>query len=120
MSFVNKFRSFVTNQGDSDSDTSNDGSIEVDDFDYSTINNCPYCHSSLQGYDCVTCNVEFVLEDDKLVERLLSQQGPRAAARRCIACDTPMTGGVLTAAWEAGGNEDAYVTCPSCGYENTF
>ncbi|NKS55590.1 hypothetical protein GS500_23445 [Rhodococcus hoagii] len=91
-----------------------------DDFDYSTIDNCPYCHAPLQGMDCVSCKVEFVLEDDKLVERLLSQRGPRAESR-CTRCDRPMKrGGVYTAPWEDGDNADAYVTCPSCGYQNDF
>lgn len=93
---------------------------EDDDFDYSSIDNCPYCHASLQGWGCVSCDVEFVLEDDKLVERGLSQRGPQAE-RRCVGCDTPMNGRAeFTAAWEDGDNADAYITCPSCGYQNAF
>lgn len=41
--------------------------------------------------------------------------------RRCIGCDTPMSStSVLTAAWEDGDNEGAYVTCSSCGCQNPF
>ena len=58
----------------------------------SDLDHCPYCGRSLQGFGCVYCNVEFVMEDDKLVERGLSQRGERAE-RRCTACDQPMSGG---------------------------
>lgn len=81
--------------------------------------NCPYCKGELQGWGCISCGVEFVLEDDKLVERLLSRQGP-PAERRCTSCDTPMKRGEFTAAWQDGDNADAYITCPSCGYQNAF
>jgi DNA-directed RNA polymerase subunit RPC12/RpoP len=122
MSFVNKFMPFGGKQGRSDghSDVPDDNSTEGEDNSNSTIDDCPYCHASLQGWWCVSCDVEFALEDDKLVERLLSARGPRAA-RRCMSCDTPMErGGQFTAAWEDGDNADAYITCPGCGYQNAF
>lgn len=88
--------------------------------DYSTIDNCPYCLDSLQGWRCVSCDVEFVLEDGKLVERLLSVRGPRVE-RRCTSCDAPMKrGSEFTAAWEDGDNADAYITCQGCGFQNLF
>lgn len=119
MSFVGKFRSFVGISGGSGSDSSDDTSVEFVDFD-STIENCPYCQTSLQGWNCRSCDVEFVLEDDKLVERLLSRRGHRRE-RRCVGCDTPMDGRAqFTAAWENGDNADAYISCPSCGYQNSF
>lgn len=85
----------------------------------SELDHCPYCGDSLTGFGCVSCNIEFVYEDGKLIERRLSSRGERAE-RRCISCDTPMKGGgEFTAAWEDGDNADAYVRCPSCGYENS-
>lgn len=85
-----------------------------------SLDNCPYCRGKLGGFFCLSCDVEFVMEDGKLVERGLSRRGSRNE-RRCVSCDTPMKwGGVFTAAWEDGDNEDAYVTCPSCGCENIF
>ncbi|MEH0353504.1 MULTISPECIES: hypothetical protein [Rhodococcus] len=119
MSFVNKFRSFVNTSGGSDSDAPSDSSSEGEDFDYSSIDNCPYCRTALQGWGCVSCDVEFALEGDRLVERLLSEQGPQTE-RRCTGCDTPLKSGYFTAAWEDGDNADAYITCPSCGYQNIF
>ncbi|MGB6124844.1 MAG: hypothetical protein WBG47_05790 [Gordonia sp. (in: high G+C Gram-positive bacteria)] len=93
---------------------------EGDDFDYSSIDQCPYCHDSLQGWECVSCDVEFVLEEDRLVEVLLSRRNPRAE-RRCTGCDTPMSRKAqFTSAWEEGDNSDSYITCPSCGYQNIF
>jgi hypothetical protein len=83
-----------------------------------SLDNCPYCGETLTGFGCLSCDVELVMEDGKLVELGLSRRGSRPE-RRCISCDTPMKhGGEFTAAWEDGDNEDAYVTCPSCGYEN--
>jgi len=85
-----------------------------------SLDNCPYCGGTLIGFGCVSCDVEFVMQDDKLVEIGLSRGGSRNE-RRCVSCDTPMKhGGEFTAAWEDGDNEYAYVTCPSCGYENTL
>lgn len=82
------------------------------------LDHCPYCGSSLTGFGCTSCNVEFVYEGGKLIERGLSSWGERADSR-CISCDTPMKGGgLVTAAWEDGDNADAYVTCPSCGHQN--
>lgn len=31
-----------------------------------------------------------------------------------------MKSGYFTAAWEDRDNADAYITCPSCGYQNIF
>lgn len=85
-----------------------------------SLDNCPYCGKSLSGFGCLSCDVEFVMEDGKLVERGLSRRGSRPE-RRCGSCDTPMKhGGEFTAAWEDGDNENAYVTCPSCGCKNPF
>ncbi|WP_032373156.1 hypothetical protein [Rhodococcoides fascians] len=116
MSFVNKLLGIRGKSGGSGSDEPGSSDV-VDDFDYSTINNCPYCHQGLQGMGCVSCDVEFVLEDSRLVERGPSQR----AQRRCTWCDTPMTGGTeFTAAWEDGDNANAYVTCSSCKSQNDF
>lgn len=84
------------------------------------LDHCPYCSSALQGYGCTSCDVEFVLEDGKLVERMLSIQGPRQE-RTCASCSSPMSGGgEFTHAWEDGDNANPYVTCPSCGHQNPF
>ncbi|QVT79703.1 hypothetical protein ENKNEFLB_02093 [Nocardioides aquaticus] len=37
---------------------------------------------------------------------------------QCIDCQQDLRGSVLTAAWEDGNNESAYVTCRHCGAEN--
>lgn len=85
-----------------------------------SLDNCPYCGGRLIGFGCLSCDVEFVMQDGKLVERALSRRGGRRE-RRCISCDTAMKhGGEFVAAWQDGDNEDAYVRCPSCGYENIF
>lgn len=85
VSFVNKLFGYGSYRGDSGSN----GSSEVaDDFDYATIDNCPYCHQGLQGWGCVSCNVEFVLEDNtRLVER-----APEVKPR-CVRCGGTMPGG---------------------------
>jgi DNA-directed RNA polymerase subunit RPC12/RpoP len=84
------------------------------------LDHCPYCGKLLTGFGCLSCNVEFVYEDERLVERGLSSLGARTE-QRCNGCDTPMNGGgEITAAWEEGDNADSYVKCPSCGYENTL
>jgi len=45
----------------------------------------------------------------------------RPAERRCIGCDWPLKPeSEFTPAWADGDNPDAYITCSSCGYENTF
>lgn len=122
MSFVNKIMSLVSKSGsDGRSDVPDDsGDAGADDFDYSTIDNCPRCGDPLQGWGCVSCRVEYVLEDDKLVERDLSGRG-RESERRCVGCDTPMSrSSALTAPWEDGDNADGYIICSSCGYQNTF
>jgi DNA-directed RNA polymerase subunit RPC12/RpoP/ribosomal protein L37AE/L43A len=81
---------------------------------------CPHCGASLAGFGCLSCDVEFVYEGGRLVERGLSSRGERPE-RRCVSCDTPMKhGGEFTAAWEDGDNANAYVTCPSCGYQDPF
>ncbi len=86
----------------------------------SDLDHCPYCGDSLTGFGCTSCNVEFVYEDGKMIERGLSRRGERPE-RRCTSCDAPMKGGgEFTAAWEDGDNADAYITCPSCGYQNPF
>lgn len=118
MSFVNKLFGIRGTPGGSHGVTSDE--TANDDFDYDTINNCPYCHQGLQGWGCVSCNVEFVLEDNtRLVERGLSQQGA-GPERQCERCDRAMTGGEFTAAWENGNNPDAYITCPHCRHRNVF
>lgn len=114
MSFVNKLLGI---RGSSGGSGSAESSETADEFDYSTIDNCPYCHRSLCGYGCVYCNVEFVLEDSRLFERASSS---RHGARQCARCDKSMAGGEFTAAWENGNNADAYITCPNCGYRETF
>jgi DNA-directed RNA polymerase subunit RPC12/RpoP len=84
------------------------------------LDHCPYCRSELQGFGCVSCNVEFVMEDGQLVERGLSSRGSREE-RRCTACDRTMQhGGEFVAAWEEGDNADSYVRCPHCGFHNDF
>ena len=37
----------------------------------------------------------------------------------CENCGMPLEGGDLTLPWEDGGNPNAYVRCPHCGYRNT-
>jgi predicted RNA-binding Zn-ribbon protein involved in translation (DUF1610 family) len=88
----------------------------------SDLDHCPYCGTALTGFECWSCKVEFVYEDDNLVERELSSRGERPdPERRCTSCDWPMTHRAeVTAAWEDGDNAEAYVTCPSCGYQNPF
>lgn len=84
------------------------------------LDNCPYCGAGLVGFGCVSCDVEFVYENDALIEAAISTRGPRQE-QRCNSCDTPMTnGGEFVAAWEDGNNEDAYVECPHCGYQSAF
>ncbi len=88
----------------------------------SDLDHCPYCGTALTGWECWKCDVEFVYEDDKLVERELSRRGDRPdRERRCISCDWPMTRrSEFTPAWEDGDNAEAYVTCEHCGYRNPF
>lgn len=120
MSFVNKLIGFTGKQGRSGGQRDMPNGNSPEGVDFSTLDNCPYCLDSLQGWWCVSCDVEFVLEDDSLIERLLSAQGPRVE-RRCTGCDSPMKpGSEFTAAWEDGDNADAYLTCPGCGYQNPF
>lgn len=117
MSFVNKLMGIRGKSSGSGSDEPSSSDVVDDDLDYSTIDNCPYCHQGLQGMGCVSCDIEFVLEDSRLVERGLS----RRAERRCTWCDTPMKcGAEFTAAWEDGDNSNAYITCPSCRNQNDF
>ena len=86
----------------------------------SDLDHCPYCKNALVGFGCVTCNVEFEMENGSLVERGLSNRGGRTE-RRCDRCDSPMRStSQFTAAWEDGDNEDAFITCPSCGHANHF
>jgi predicted nucleic-acid-binding Zn-ribbon protein len=41
--------------------------------------------------------------------------------RRCSGCGLPLKrSSELTAAWEAGDNSYAYITCADCGYQNPF
>ena len=88
----------------------------------SDLDHCPYCGTALTGWECWKCDVEFVYEDDKLVERELSRRGDRPdRERRCISCDWPMTRrSEFTPAWEDGDNAEASVTCEHCGYRNPF
>ncbi|MFG1913012.1 hypothetical protein [Kribbella sp. NPDC048928] len=86
----------------------------------SDLDHCPYCGESLTGFGCTNCNVEFVFEDGKMVERGLSRRGERSA-RECMSCGAAMSGGgEFSAAGEDSDNGEAYVRCPSCGYHNTF
>lgn len=36
----------------------------------------------------------------------------------CIRCQQSLAGGFLTLPWQDGDNENAYITCPHCGYDN--
>lgn len=83
-----------------------------------SLDECPYCHGALAGFSCPSCDVEFVYEDDKMVERGLSRRGPRPEVR-CVSCDMPMSRrSECVGAWEDGDNGDAYVKCSNCGYKN--
>ena len=118
MSFVNRLLGIGSRS--SGPDNTGSGEVADDNFDYSAIDNCPYCQRGLQGWGCVACNVEFVLEDNtRLVER---EPSPRESSsqRQCVRCDRSMTGGEFIAAWEDGSNADAYTACPRCGYQNLF
>lgn len=35
----------------------------------------------------------------------------------CLCCGQSIDNAELTLPWEDGDNEDAYVTCPNCGFE---
>lgn len=72
---------------------------------------CPCCSRS--------SSPERIYDLHRLDQRLLSEQGPQTE-RRGTGCDTPMKSGYFTAAWEDRDNADAYITCPSCGYQNIF
>ena len=84
---------------------------------HSSEDGCPYCGTALTGWECWKCDVEFVSEDGRLVERGLSRQGERPE-QRCAGCDSSMKGAEATAPWEDGDNADGYVTCPNCGFQN--
>jgi tRNA(Ile2) C34 agmatinyltransferase TiaS len=96
--------------------------VDVKSLRGGELDHCPSCGTVLTGFECWSCKVEFVFEDNKLVERGLSRRGERPdPERRCISCDLPLTNRAeLTAAWEDGDNAEAYVTCQSCGYQNAF
>lgn len=40
------------------------------------------------------------------------------SGRTCDNCGKPLRGGQLTLPWENGGNPNAFVRCPHCGYSN--
>lgn len=90
---------------------------------------CPDCGESLwddsgsgryecRNDSCAGWGVYFDVDGDLLDPPSRSER--TRTERRCIGCDTPMKNAEFTAAWEHGDNADAYVTCPSCGYQNIF
>lgn len=84
------------------------------------LDNCPYCGAGLVGFSCESCAVDFVFENDEMVEVALSSGGTRPE-KRCTSCDIPIgSGGEFVSAWEDGNNEEPYVKCPHCGFKDVF
>jgi hypothetical protein len=77
---------------------------------------CPHCGTPLTGFECPTCEIEFVVSPSLVASRL---ERPERSERRCIHCDLPLSySSVLTPAWADGDNRDAYITCADCGCQN--
>lgn len=79
------------------------------------LDHCPYCGEELTGWECSSCDVEFVMEGGQLVERDPSED--TGSDDRCMGCDLRMKGEYV-AAWEDGDNVEPYVRCSRCGCEN--
>mgnify|MGYP005487256127 CR=1 FL=1 len=82
---------------------------------------CTRCGSTMQGdgcrFECPECGVLFLEDGEYLTpdERMMKSAG---SGRTCDNCGKPLRGGQLTLPWENGGNPNAFVRCPHCGYSN--
>lgn len=84
-----------------------------------SLDNCPYCDAPLSGFGCPSCKVEFVMENGKLVEQMLSSRGSSSSdSTSCEMCQSSLSGGESYLPYEDGSNANAYIICPSCKHEN--
>jgi hypothetical protein len=83
-----------------------------------SLDNCPYCGRPLSGFGCLSCDVEFVMEGGKLVERGLSSRGSSDNSGSCEMCQASLHGADRYLPYEDGSNSRAYIKCSSCGHEN--
>lgn len=81
---------------------------------------CPWCGAKMDGdgirFECPNCiGGVFFMEDGELVDSM--NRGRRSSSETCINCGQPLRGD-LTLPWADGDNDNAYVRCKHCGYEN--
>lgn len=82
---------------------------------FDSLDNCPYCGTTLVGFACISCRVEFVMRDDQLVEDF-PRSASGASGANCEACQASLATADRYLPYEDGSNADAFARCPSCGH----